>query len=199
MSNVQYVNTLLIFMVVFLCKFLLLWTESVKHQTFFRKQTETLWESFQQNVRILFIKKTQWLTLYFYITDHSPIHQKLLFYCLFKLLTLLMYLMSDNKMAVGGGSGHKSFLHHDTYSGLWRRDLVLNSSNSSITNNSSSVSSSGVRLTSVRHKREDSDDIRSDTSSDNLIDDNDDSDSNNPGPVEIRFYIIWKLHSIVVK
>lgn len=127
--------------------------------------------------------------LHLYITDHSPIHQKLLFYCLFKLLTLLMYFMSDNKMAVGGGSGHKSFLHHDTYSGLWRRDLVLNSSNSSITNNSSSVSSSGVRLTSVRHKREDSDDIRSDTSSDNLIDDNDDSDSNNPGPVEIRFYL----------
>ena len=95
--------------------------------------------------------------------------------------------MLDNKMAVGGGSGHKSFLHHDTYSGLWRRDLVLNTSESIITQSSSSINGSGaVRLTSVRHKREDSDDIRSDTSSDNLIDDNDDSDSNNPGLVEMK-------------
>ena len=105
--------------------------------------------------------------------------------------------MLDNKMAVGGGSGHKSFLHHDSYSGLWRRDLLLNSSESIITNNSGSISGSGaVRLTSVRHKREDSDDIRSDTSSDNHVDDNDDSDANNPGLLEIKdcfenFTVLW--------
>ena len=66
--------------------------------------------------------------------------------------------------------GPRSFLHHDNYSGLWRRD---NSNNNN--NNSSDV----VRLTSVRHRREDSDDIKSDTSSDNINDDQDDNDITN--------------------
>ena len=58
----------------------------------------------------------------------------------------------------------KSFLHHDSYSSLWRRDNN-NSSNSSSQDEDDAGS---ARLSSVSHRqREDSDGIRSDESSDN--------------------------------
>ena len=77
--------------------------------------------------------------------------------------------MSDEKLE-GTQGGHSSFLHNSHYSSpQWQRELLLS-------NNNNSNNSSGVRLTSVSHRREDSDDIRSDTSSDNLVEDNEDSD-----------------------
>ena len=76
--------------------------------------------------------------------------------------------MSDEKLE-GTQGGHSSFLHNSHYSSpQWQRELLLSNNNNS--------NSSGVRLTSVSHRREDSDDIRSDTSSDNLVEDNEDSD-----------------------
>ena len=78
--------------------------------------------------------------------------------------------MSDEKLAgTQGQGGHTSFLHSGSQ---WQRELLLNNSNSN------------VRLTSVSHRREDSDDIRSDTSSDNIAEDNDgdSDDTNSSGP-----------------
>ena len=68
--------------------------------------------------------------------------------------------MSDEKLR---GAGHRSFLHHDSYQALWQRELLGLATTTAGNNNSSG---DGVRLTSVRHRREDSDDIRSDSSSD---------------------------------
>ena len=80
--------------------------------------------------------------------------------------------MSDEKLAgTQGQGGHTSFLHSGSQ---WQRELLLNNNNSN----------SNVRLTSVSHRREDSDDIRSDTSSDNIAEDNDgdSDDTNSSGP-----------------
>ena len=80
--------------------------------------------------------------------------------------------MSDEKLEGTGQGEHRSFLHN---SSQWQRELLLNNNNSS---------NSNVRLTSVSHRREDSDDIRSDTSSDNIAEDNDgdSDDTNSSGP-----------------
>ena len=76
--------------------------------------------------------------------------------------------VSDEKLETQGQGGHSSFLHSGAQ---WQRELLLNNNNNN---------SSNVRLTSVSHRREDSDDIRSDTSSDNIAEDNDeDSDDTN--------------------
>ena len=74
--------------------------------------------------------------------------------------------MSDEKLR---GAGHRSFLHHDSYQALWQRELL---GLATTTAGNSNNSGDGVRLTSVRHRREDSDDIRSDSSSS--------SDTSNP-------------------
>ena len=75
--------------------------------------------------------------------------------------------VSDEKLETQGQGGHSSFLHSGAQ---WQRELLLNNNNNN----------SNVRLTSVSHRREDSDDIRSDTSSDNIAEDNDeDSDDTN--------------------
>merc|ERR1712130_298724 len=78
---------------------------------------------------------------------------------------------TDNK-SNGSEGHHRSFLHHhhDSYSGLLQRDLQLphhkfNSSGSTDLHHNN-IRNGGVRLNSVRHRREDSDDIRSDSSSD---------------------------------
>ena len=100
--------------------------------------------------------------------------------------------MSDNKSNVGVGQ-HRSFLHHDSYSGLWRRDLQLhhhsinninNSGANDLHNRNTIKNGGGVRLTSVRHRREDSDDIRSDSSSDHQSDHGD-----NTGVDQIHFQL----------
>ena len=78
--------------------------------------------------------------------------------------------MSDEKLAgTQGQGGHTSFLHSGSQ---WQRELLLNNNNSN------------VRLTSVSHRQEDSDDIRSDSSSDNIAEDNDgdSDDTNRSGP-----------------
>ena len=87
--------------------------------------------------------------------------------------------VSDEKLEGTGQRGHRSFLHS---SPQWQRELLLNNNNSS---------NSNVRLTSVSHRREDSDDIRSDTSSDNIAEDNDDDsdDTNNSGPSQTPLHI----------
>ena len=87
--------------------------------------------------------------------------------------------VSDEKLEGTGPGEHRSFLHS---SPQWQRELLLNNNNSS---------NSNVRLTSVSHRREDSDDIRSDTSSDNIAEDNDDDsdDTNNSGPSQTPLHI----------
>ena len=87
--------------------------------------------------------------------------------------------VSDEKLeGTQGHGGHSSFLHSGAQ---WQRELLLNNNNSS---------NSNVRLTSVSHRREDSDDIRSDSSSDNIAEDNDedsdDTNSSGPGPITLH-------------
>ena len=86
--------------------------------------------------------------------------------------------VSDEKLAgTQGQGGHTSFLHSGSQ---WQRELLLNNNNSN----------SNVRLTSVSHRREDSDDIRSDTSSDNIAEEEGDSDdTNNSGPDQITWHL----------
>ena len=88
--------------------------------------------------------------------------------------------VSDEKLeGTQGHGGHSSFLHSGAQ---WQRELLLNNNNNS--------SNSNVRLTSVSHRREDSDDIRSDSSSDNIAEDNDedsdDTNSSGPGPITLQ-------------
>ena len=86
--------------------------------------------------------------------------------------------VSDEKLEGTGPGEHRSFLHS---SSQWQRELLINNNNSS---------NSNVRLTSVSHRREDSDDIRSDSSSDNIAEDNDedsdDTNSSGPGPITLQ-------------
>ena len=88
--------------------------------------------------------------------------------------------VSDEKLeGTQGHGGHSSFLHSGAQ---WQRELLLNNNNNN--------SNSNVRLTSVSHRREDSDDIRSDSSSDNIAEDNDedsdDTNSSGPGPITLQ-------------
>ena len=80
--------------------------------------------------------------------------------------------VSDEKLEGTGPGEHRSFLHS---SSQWQRELLINNNNNS----------SSARLTSVSHRREDSDDIRSDTSSENTGD-HDSDDTNNSGPGQIK-------------
>ena len=82
--------------------------------------------------------------------------------------------VSDEKLEGTGPGEHRSFLHS---SSQWQRELLINNNNSN------------ARLTSVSHRREDSDDIRSDTSSENTGD-QDSDDTNNSGPGQIKLQTI---------